>query len=201
LTLQPGEFRIYTNYKLPPVENEITQFSRPNAPTLTTVIEESYGIRTDWSDNSIVETGYKIFRSENQGEFTEVAQLGPGTLTHWDINSLKPFTDYQYFVQAYNAIGVANSDTLSITSTSVVTSVTSEINSISIYPNPTSDKIYIQNLPVDAKVELVNLQGVSATIEFTEYEWYDIKANSAGIYFLRITLLNEVKSYKIILLR
>lgn len=188
LTLQPGEFRIYTNYKLPPLENEIIQFSRPNSPTLTTLVEESYGIRTDWSDNSIIETGYKIFRSENQGEFIEVAQLGSGTLTHWDINSLKPFTDYRYFVQAYNAIGVANSDTLSITSTSVVTSTNTEGNSASIivYPNPTQGII---SLTSDIRViELVirNLYGVAFKPErLTENRW-DVSLLGNGVYIVEV---------------
>src|SRR6188474_3253004 len=62
INLQPGEFRIYTDVMLPPSENELMSFVRPLAPEFTSLTHENKVVNLVWTDNSEIETGFRIYR-------------------------------------------------------------------------------------------------------------------------------------------
>lgn len=80
--------------------------------------------------------------------------------------------------------------------TGIAEEIYSYSKTVSIYPNPTSDKITIDAENI-CKVELINLKGKSIPISRTENE-IDLRKQPKGIYFLRITTEFGVINKKII---
>jgi hypothetical protein len=77
----------------------------PPAPSsLTVTATSSTSVTVRWSDNSADETGFKVARSTDGVNFTEVATLGAGT-TSYSNNGLAALTTYYYRVRAYNSAG------------------------------------------------------------------------------------------------
>ncbi|MDG1171713.1 MAG: BspA family leucine-rich repeat surface protein, partial [Polaribacter sp.] len=59
------------------------------------------------------------------------------------------------------------------------------LSNISIYPNPTRDKLFIQGLPNPLKVSIYNVLGKLVLAEITSKD-IDVKQLSKGIYILKI---------------
>lgn len=58
----------------------------------------------EWSDNSDNETGFRILRSNNNGEYFTLVTLPPNSTGYQDA-TVQPDTIYSYHIQAYNAAG------------------------------------------------------------------------------------------------
>ena len=77
----------------------------PSAPTnLTALTVSNSQIDLNWSDN-FDETGYKVRRSVDQSNWTEIATLGEDTNSYSDSNNLQLSTTYYYQVMAFNNNG------------------------------------------------------------------------------------------------
>ena len=82
--------------------------SAPNAPSnLTANAVSSSQIDLTWSDNSTDETGFKIERSTDGTNFTEISTTGPD-VTGYSDTGLSASTTYHYQVRAYNGNGDSN---------------------------------------------------------------------------------------------
>jgi argonaute-like protein implicated in RNA metabolism and viral defense len=84
---------------------EITIISKPNAPSkLTATALSGRRIKLVWKDNSDNESGFKIERSYDGINFSQVAVVGPNvtTYTNFGLSAGRP---YCYRVRAYNAAG------------------------------------------------------------------------------------------------
>jgi len=76
----------------------------PLAPSdLTATVISATQIDLAWTDNALTEDGFIIERSDNGGPWTQVAQVGVGTIAFSDL-TVSPATDYQYQVFAFNNI-------------------------------------------------------------------------------------------------
>lgn len=91
----------------------------PAAPTgLSATAVSSSQINLAWTDNASDETGYRIERSPDGTNFTEIATTGAGIASHQD-TGLTASTTYSYRVRAYNGAGnSAYSNTASATTQS-----------------------------------------------------------------------------------
>lgn len=69
-------------------------------PTLVTANEIDF----TWVDNSNNETGFRILRSTNNGEYFTLVTLPPNSTSYQD-TTVQPGTIYSYHIQAYNAAG------------------------------------------------------------------------------------------------
>lgn len=77
----------------------------PNAPTgLTAAATASNRINLAWTDNSLTEGGFKIYRLQDAGAWTLVTSVGANVTTYSDI-PLIPSTTYTYKVTAFNGAG------------------------------------------------------------------------------------------------
>jgi len=77
----------------------------PAAPSsLNAAAASASQIRLAWSDNSTNETGFKIERSTNGTNWTQVATPGANATSHLD-GGLRKKTTYYYRVRAYNTDG------------------------------------------------------------------------------------------------
>jgi 1,4-alpha-glucan branching enzyme len=188
--LQPGEFRLYTDIKITAnYTPEQTDYERPMAPVLTNVAENTGSVGVTWQDRSTIETQYKIYRATAAGAFTSIGNAARNATTYQDKNSnLIPFTTYHYFVEAVNAVGVSHSDTVSITTTAIVTSLEEErFGSLSIYPNPTRGTVTLHTPNVRvASVRIVDARGQAHPAKL-EGEELNMSQLPAGVYIVHIT--------------
>ncbi len=83
----------------------------PATPTALATAAVNGQINLTWTDNSNGEDGYKVERSTNGVNFTEIADIGPDSASYSDTNVTNG-TSYTYRVRAYDAGGFsAYSDT------------------------------------------------------------------------------------------
>jgi hypothetical protein len=79
--------------------------SIPAAPaSLTATAVSADSVRLAWSDSASDESGFRVERSENGVEFTEIATLAAGASAFTD-SGLSPRTSYWYRVDAFNGVG------------------------------------------------------------------------------------------------
>lgn len=66
------------------------------------------GIKLQWNDNAVNETGYKIMRSgQASGSFADVGQVGAGVTT-WTDSDVSPSSTYHYRIYSYNSAGMSS---------------------------------------------------------------------------------------------
>ena len=76
----------------------------PQAPSLLAAFAPSNGIRLTWRDNSALEAGHRLYRSEAGGPFLLQATLPSNQETAFD-QPVAPGATYAYRVTAFNSIG------------------------------------------------------------------------------------------------
>jgi hypothetical protein len=87
---------------------------------------------------------------------------------------------------------------LTETQTTVVNDLLS--NSVSVFPNPTSDKIIVNTDLNNCNYELVDVKGSVITSDNFNYSTeIDLSKNAKGIYFLRLKSQNEIITKKIVI--
>ena len=91
------------------IANIITQQQIPNAPSSISAINNSDGsISLQWIDNSDIENGYLVERSnDNNANFEVLAELELNSTSFTDTEA-KPATIYFYRVKAFNQFGESN---------------------------------------------------------------------------------------------
>jgi hypothetical protein len=183
INLQPGEFRLYTDVRLPLTVKELTGFVRPTAPLLNTVQQSGNSILISWSDNSNVETGYNVYRRKAGQPFSKLVQLSKNTIAYIDTQGLEGTTQYYYYVEAYNSYSSSVSNIKSLT-TAAITEVNTMTAYSNFYPNPTTGVINV-DMSIDVlEVSLQSMQGVKiAPRRLDQYSWY-VGDVSAGLYII-----------------
>lgn len=96
----------------------------PAAPSGASIQSAAYNkVTIGWTDNSTNETGFKVQRSADGVNFTEIATLGADTRTFADA-TVAARTTYYYRVRAYNSAGTsAFSNTVSVATPDVTVSL------------------------------------------------------------------------------
>ena len=87
----------------------------PTAPSGLAVQSAAYdNVKLTWSDNASNESGFKVERSTNGVDFTEVATLGADTRSYGD-STVAAQANYYFRVRAYNSTGNSGySNTVSV---------------------------------------------------------------------------------------
>src|SRR6185436_9222845 len=104
--------------------------------------QSNNAVQLAWSDNSLIETGYNVYRKKTGVAFSKIAQLGANKTTYTDTQGLESGTQYDYYVEATNAYANVSSNIMSLT-TGTITEVNSRVEANIFYPNPASSVINI----------------------------------------------------------
>lgn len=199
VTLQPGEVRVYSDVKLSNPGNELVAYTTPTKPDLLTVEEKDKSIELMWKDNSTIETGYTIFRKTNNGLFEQLSTL-PANSTSFDDNaSLQPNVKYEYYVQANNPYANSISETLSVTSSNLITNVEDVFERIQLFPNPTKGSIVVTNLGGNCQVAIYDSLGRPQIIDKQESDTFMVKSSSKGIHVVLVKCDSTQRSFKILI--
>lgn len=91
-------------------DNVVSRYLPPSVP-VSPGTPDLIGRSTDtiswtWTDNSIKEVGYRVLRAE---DLTPISEVLPANTVNWTQTGLTPNATSQIIVQAFNAIGEANS--------------------------------------------------------------------------------------------
>jgi glycosidase len=195
ILLQPGEFRIYTNYRLPNTERELVDYVLPNAPQLLSLTETTSGVQITWSDNSLVETNYRVFRSVDGLNFTQIRNQPRNSTSYLD-NQVAPGTTYFYRVDAINSVGSVASNVLEITTDAppITGILVDNFNKhFRLYPNPVEGDLNVLANDIvmeNVKVEIHDMLGKKVNVDWELQEGQLIEINtqnlSKGLYLLTI---------------
>jgi hypothetical protein len=188
MSLQPGEFRIYTDVKLDPTASELNPFVSPLRPTLLSVTEANSQITLTWADHSSIETGYRVYRKMAGGSYALIATLAKGQTTYNDNTGLLPEKTYTYYVEAFNATGATASDVMEILTSDLITDNEKGMNlDIVLYPNPVDNILTITAAgEVVQQIKVVDLRGVSHQLTRISNETWDLQDISKGLYVVEI---------------
>jgi len=109
--------RAYHAYANSAYSNQAFTTTPPAAPSaLSTTAVSARQIKLSWTDNSAVETGFKIERSKDAINYTQVARTA-ANITSYTNNGLNASTVYYYRVRAFSASGNSPYSTVSSTTT------------------------------------------------------------------------------------
>jgi hypothetical protein len=181
----------------------------PAAPTsLTLSSPSSTSIKLTWKDNSTRETGYKIYRSTDGSNFSQVATVGASVTTYTN-TGLTSGKKYYYKVTAYNSYGNSSyTNTASLTTGSTTTS-----GGTSSSPSGTSSSGFLKGINVGSgdnastKIPVLRDLGVESVRVWmgindwsnrwsTAKEWANVKAyHNAGFKVTLLTQCTKVPTY------
>ncbi|WP_298516773.1 T9SS type A sorting domain-containing protein [uncultured Kordia sp.] len=94
-----------------------------------------------------------------------------------------------------NASGLSGATTFDF---STLSTATAELIGVSVYPNPTTDKIHITGVSDITAVEITNLNGQLVLNPTTNLETIDISRLQTGVYFVKVQTKNAQKTIKVI---
>ncbi|MCU0445980.1 MAG: alpha-amylase family glycosyl hydrolase [Microscillaceae bacterium] len=197
--LQPGEFRFFTNFQLTAPENELHPYTRPNAATnvVATPLSSSQ-IKIDWSDNSTIETNYRVERSTNanfspNNTVTILGTLNAGTITFTD-NGLSAQTQYFYRVVAISVGGERVSAVVNATTPDGPANAPSNVTATP--NNPTGSQVLVvwQNNGGGATGNIVqrtttpgaNYTTVGNNLAATATSYTDVNVTTGTTYYYRV---------------
>ena len=89
-------------------------------------------VKLDWKDNSSNETGFKIYRRPAESmvpTFSLIGTVTADTVTYTD-DSAELGKTYYYYVRAYNSIGEASSETISVAITDVAPKAPTDLKAV-----------------------------------------------------------------------
>jgi hypothetical protein len=139
----------------------------------------------DWNDWSQINLSFCPIFKMNITTFseTDTALVREGIIYEYDTNS---DTWNELEGDEYNKFGVKGYKSFwYYTNESSLSNNSEELNSFSIYPNPTNDKLFIQGLSSSSRVSIYNVLG-KLVLSQTISKEIDVKQLSKGVYILKI---------------
>lgn len=189
--LQPAELRVYTNYRLERPEPELLEYLTPLAPNGLSGNEETNGIVLNWQNNSVILNGTNIYRKKEGEDWQLIGNTSQSTTTFVDNQAEKDNT-YQYRISSFTEIGESFSNEIEVSVTAFQPLSIEAETSLSIYPNPATNKLNIKTLSMLQGYNIYKLNGKSALSGVFKKSNYEIEIStlSPGVYVLELERVN-----------
>lgn len=184
-----GAFRLFNNASSSSLPVEIVDYS---------VTKKSKNVSIEWTTTQEVNNlGFELYRSYNNVDFEQIAEVESK-------GNYSTTTDYSYLDTDLKALGSVyyylRQIDLDGTSTDYdVRSVDfSSIKSISAYPNPAADRIYIESQnQEDALIKIYDAMGRIIIQEQSSFPMnVDVSEIPTGVYTLIVESDTEVKAFR-----
>lgn len=162
----------------------------PEAPTTLVAVANSspLSVTLNWTDNASNEIGYKVQRSLNGIDFTQIQSLGENIATTID-NNVNFATTYYYRVFAYNSEGDSDFSNIAEVTTIEVGIDEFAPRIAALYPNPANAEVTIELRNINAKSKIAVLNVLGQTVmqkEITDGKTtLDIEPLSSGTYIIQ----------------
>ena len=142
------------------------------------------------------------FRSRQQGSQEWVEFLSSGETMSATIEGLTAATTYEYEAFATTESGTVYGDMMSFTTTASIVSIDANTTTMTLYPNPASEKVTIALSRVEsgAKVVVSDMQGrviLSDNMTSNTYE-LSVENLSSGVYYIRVIDGTSIHTQKLI---
>lgn len=164
------------------------------APSNLTATATGQQVNLSWNDNSNNESYFRVATSTDGINFSNILGDVAANSTNYSYTASPGTHYYRVFAYSVNDTSdVSNVATLTIVSIAGITSQNE--NTLSIYPNPTSESVNITS-SVPTSIRLIASNGVELLQQTFENELkVDLSVFESGIYFIQTA---EGKTYKII---
>ena len=166
---------------------------------LKAVCTNADSIQLTWNDNSNIEWGYHIYRSNSRnGSYALIATTNPNINSYFD-NTISNNSNYWYKVAAFNNIGngaFTNIDS-SMCAPEGINPLTNKNSQLEVYPNPCENKLTVSGIQfsVNSKIEIENVLGQMMMVRQTHHDasnnlhtdnrQLNTKDLPSGIYFIK----------------
>ncbi len=157
-------------------------------------------IDLSWQDNSSKETGFRIERSPNGQDFSEIDEVGANVTSYSDTD-LSPSTTYYYRVRAFRQTGQKTtysdySNTAQATTLEVAPDAPSNLSAIA----STSDYVALNWQDNSDNEDGFSIERGTNGIDFWEiattsvdvYWYFDYNVTSSVTYYYQVRAFNEV---------
>ncbi|MEN7549086.1 alpha-amylase family glycosyl hydrolase [Rapidithrix thailandica] len=193
LSLDPGEFRLYTNYPITPAERELMAFVAPSPVENLQANTDNKNITLSWTSDSETATSFKILRAKEGEDFSTIGSVSIEEREYVDAN-LESEMEYTYQVVAVNKYGESASDEVTATAP-LITGLKDDLSGFAkVYPNPASNLLTIamdKHSTQTTEVRITDLFGRTLFEKvFTEVKRkeYTLSVNHlpSGLYFIHL---------------
>ena len=161
------------------------------------------GVQAQWISGSEAKVSWQVAEQKNVKDYT-VQYSGDGNnfLNVCSIISSE-ITSYNCTTPAYkntnNYYRVMQTDIDGKTTYSKIVSLqTSTRSSLSVYPNPTKDKLYMQGIDNFSRVTISDVNGkiISKTLFNSGSHFLDVSRLSIGVYFIKVASPDKTQTVK-----
>jgi hypothetical protein len=175
----------------------VTVPSAPSALVATNVSSTENDLA--WTDNSNNELGFKIYRSQNGGSYSQVATTATWNVASYSDTGLATDQTYSYEVVAYNSAGTATSNISSaVTASSVptppsnLTAVTSSSDVILTWADNSSNET---GFKIERSADNVAYSQIATTVaNLSSTTSYKDVAAAGTAYYYRVKAYNALGS-------
>jgi len=176
----------------------------PNAPTglIATALSDDAAVELAWLDASDNEAGFRIERSLDGVDFTEIATTLPNCTT-WTATTLVPNTQYYFRIQAFNGVGdsgYATDD--AVTANVAVAPVVATAAAASLDAAKTTASLSVLGADDDAETTLTYTWAATMLPPEADTPQFSVNGtnaakdstatfSAAGTYWLTVTITDE----------
>lgn len=189
----PGGESDYSNETEAFIEGDVPVTPAPATPTLLSAEPNSdTSIELNWSHSSQNITNFEI----EMATTSDFAKVGEPTTTSFIAEDLAPNTSYRFRVRAVGPGGVSEySNEASVQTPQTVVGLADEDRSVSVYPNPATDVVYVSGAS-----EAVFIDAIGRTISSHAGEKISININNInpGVYFVRTKSVDGSSVHRVV---
>ncbi|MGM9820200.1 MAG: fibronectin type III domain-containing protein [Candidatus Onthomorpha sp.] len=142
------------------------------------------------------------FRSRQQGSQEWIEFLSSGETMSATLEGLTAANTYEYKAFATTESGTVEGEVMTFTTTASIVSIDAEATTLTLYPNPASEKVTIALSRAEngAKIAVSDMQGRIILSDNMTSDTYELSVENlaSGVYYIRVINGNTIHTQKLI---